>query len=282
MGQALPIIVKLLDGCDAGIANNTYVDDEPDFDDGGMGRVMMVISANDYKSTKNPLTCTRDAASMQELCQACGITQVRTLLDNENTKQNVAGAIASMAQQCGPMDTFIFYYSGHGTGVDDIDGDEADGQDEAYCFVDSDGGISYNTIMRDDEFAQLILDNTSEDTNVLIISDCCHSGTICDFGTSDWMNRRAVSMSGCADSQTSKDVGGGVFTHCLLYAIQDLQQQGDTGYSVAHLYNKVLDEKDSRFGHIQDQNIALQWAPGFRPKKMQTPLEPRGPYSHSQ
>mmetsp|Transcript_41486 Transcript_41486/g.95362 ORF Transcript_41486/g.95362 Transcript_41486/m.95362 type:complete len:290 (-) Transcript_41486:75-944(-) len=273
-------VVHLLDGCDMGMIMNDYIeDDEPDYDmPFGMTRVL--ISANDYRSTKNPLTCTQDARSMQKLLQQCGISDVTVLLDNDNTKGRVVGAIQNVAARCAPGETFVFYYSGHGTQVEDLDGDEDDGKDEAFCFVDENGRVSHDTLMTDDEFRELLISSTDEDTNVFIISDCCHSGTIADFGTSDWIGRRAVSMSGCADSQTSKDVGGGVFTHCLLYAIELLAERGETDCSVAHLYNTVLDMRSMRYGHIPDQDIALQWAPHFRPQRMQSPFQPRGDFVH--
>lgn len=38
-----------------------------------------------------------------------------------------------MAASCEPGDFFVVYYSGHGTNVEDQDGDEEDGNDEALC-----------------------------------------------------------------------------------------------------------------------------------------------------
>jgi len=112
--------------------------------------------------------------------------------------------------------------------------------------------------MTDDDFADLITETVHPDVNILIICDCCHSGTIGDFEDPCWDNFKAVSTSGCKDSQTSGDTGqGGIFTHALLLAIQDFADNGDSDYSVGQLYNIQLDKDDETFDSKQD--ITLNW-----------------------
>merc|ERR1719240_738751 len=97
-----------------------------------------------------------------------------SLYNNQGNKDNVLRAIQSMGQRCGP-----------GASVPDKDGDEVDGKDEALCLVTPDGKIDWNGFMTDDELAAAMTTNIDEDAKIIILSDCCHSGTICDFRTAD-------------------------------------------------------------------------------------------------
>mmetsp|Transcript_52379 Transcript_52379/g.152254 ORF Transcript_52379/g.152254 Transcript_52379/m.152254 type:complete len:300 (+) Transcript_52379:72-971(+) len=260
---------------------NEHVDDTPAYDDsapnaGGSGQVYVVICALDYKQTSNPLTCSIDGRNMETLVRSCGVPQenVTAMYDEQCTKENVAAVVQQVGGQCGAGDYFIFYYSGHGTNVQDISGDEDDGEDEAFCFVTADGQINLDSCLTDDDFAELMTSSLDAEVKTLIITDCCHSGTIADFNTGDWGDRQAISMTGCLDDQTSGDIGkGGIFTHSMLLAIGEMKQEDPDGdYSVAKLYNKTVDKDDEVFHSKQD--ITMQCSPGFRPNSMAWPLVP--------
>merc|ERR1712187_540954 len=151
-----------------------------------------------------------------------------------------------------------FFFAGHGTQLKDKDDKESspggdmdaggDAMDEAYCFQDSKGQISYSTCLKDDDFAILLTKNLKADVKAVILSDCCHSDTICDFGKPIWDGFDAISISGCKDEQTSGDTGrGGIFTHSMLLAIEKLSAAKDQskwdlqeGYSVEFLYDATL------------------------------------------
>lgn len=200
------------------------------------------------------------------------------MYDEQCTKQNVLQAIADVGAKCGEGDYFVFYYSGHGTNLQDVSGDEADGQDEAFCFVTPDGQINFNSCLSDDDFATAITGAVDADAKVIILTDCCHSGTIADFHNGDWAERKAVSITGCLDGQTSGDIGrGGIFTHSMLMAIAELQREGEDEYSVGKLYNKTLQKDDEKFNSKQD--ICLQCSPGHLPNQMAWPLIPQQPYT---
>jgi hypothetical protein len=57
--------------------------------------------------------------------------------------------------------------------------------------------------LRDDDFAKLVTGSVHADTNVLILADCCHSGTVADLNKPLWQGYRVASISGCTDKQTS-------------------------------------------------------------------------------
>ena len=139
----------------------------------------------------------------------------------------------------------ITYYTGHGTQLDSNDAQENDNKDEAYYFED--GTVSDNVL------AQHLMDNkTNESLRCLLLSDCCHSGTIWDLNKSG-MPANIMSISAAKDSQTAKqtEVEGdeqGIFT---FYFFKFLEQ--DKTLTPNQLQEKML-QYLSKF----DQNFTKQ------------------------
>jgi hypothetical protein len=119
------------------------------------------------------------------------------LLLNENaTKNNITTALEYMAGIVRPEDYFLFSWSGHGTAVNDTDGDEAqrypgDSLDEVICPYDmmkvNDAWINMIT---DDELGSYFSNITCK--GMTLIFDCCLSGgmvnrTGTNGGVQDWM-----------------------------------------------------------------------------------------------
>jgi hypothetical protein len=104
----------------------------------------------------------------------------------------------------------ITYYTGHGTQENKGDPSEVDGKNEAYYFEDG--------IVNDDTLAQHVKLNKKLDSlRIILLSDCCHSGSIWDL-TTPGMPPNCMSISAAKDSQTAKqtDVEGaeqGIFTY---------------------------------------------------------------------
>lgn len=112
------------------------------------------------------------------------------------------------------LDLAWIHYSGHGGFVKDASNDEDDGMDE--CLVPSD----YETrgVILDDEIND-VLSHFNPKTRVILVFDCCHSGTIADmmYSYSGGMmkkNKKAsvkgpmgpvIALSGCLDDQTAAD-----------------------------------------------------------------------------
>ena len=132
------------------------------------------------------------------------------------------------------LDTVWIHYSGHGTGVRDLDGDEADGRDEA--IVPSDFNLA--GVITDDHIHQIVR-RFNRNTKVICVFDCCHSGSMLDLqfkymngdfkkDTSKAMDNRVLMISGCMDSQTSADAYNvmnrhrfsGALTSCMLLAYE--------------------------------------------------------------
>jgi hypothetical protein len=97
------------------------------------------------------------------------------------------------------------YYSGHGAQVKDTSGDEADGLDEVMVF---DQGY-----IRDDDLASVLRSTCRGKCKVVLIADCCRSGTLWDVPEEIAVAEKTfpaniLSLSASADSQTSKQTAG--------------------------------------------------------------------------
>lgn len=128
----------------------------------------------DYRGTSNQLAgCVNDAIDWHlRFRGACAGGDTIKLLDSDATKVNIVASLRRILALLKAGDTAIITFSGHGTHLPDRDGDEADGQDEALCPHD----LTKNLIL-DDEL-RVILSARDPSSRVLLITDCCHSGTI--------------------------------------------------------------------------------------------------------
>jgi len=168
---------------------------------------------------------------------------------NDNSKNDLYPTKANMLKQLNSLIDFanknkdsevrlFLSYSGHGTNMEDTNGDEADGYDEALCPVDCDT----NGFIVDDDIKAQFIDKLPENVKLMIFIDACHSGTICDLKYNYFANAvnkkmsetkcEVVMISGCTDKQTSadafindfktkKNTYQGAMTASFLYNYQD-------------------------------------------------------------
>ena len=145
------------------------------------------------------------------------------LLNDHATKQSITDALVHMASVVGPNDIFLFSWSGHGTEVNDTDGDESshgvnDTTDEAICPYDIVKVNNYTklNVLTDDELGHYFSNITCK--GMCLIFDCCLSGDMVDrdttnqtTGVSDASSQAsAFTEAFCADLQGPKstDVNG--------------------------------------------------------------------------
>lgn len=117
--------------------------------------------------------CCNDARVWESTLQRFGF-DTELLLDPP--RQALFGAIEALFIQARPGDEIVLQYAGHGTQVDDLDGDEArgdtPGKDEALCPLDfADGAL-----LIDDDIGALI-DGLAAGVRLTVFMDCCHSGS---------------------------------------------------------------------------------------------------------
>lgn len=251
------------------------------------GEVHMLITGIDYTGDQtwagqNPLDTRYGFDIMVDLAQKCNVATIKTLWNREVTKEGLTAAIEEVGALCGPEDYFIIYYTGHGDLLVDDDQDELSGKDSALCLLGPDGNVEprEEVWMRDDDFVDAIVDSVEPSVKVMVLADCCHSGTLLDLRTSEFPAREqtCISITGCEDSQTSAGTGkGGLFTRSMSRAVQGLQEDGEEDYMVSKLYNRTLEEyKAHKFpGHSQDITIHGCM---LRPTELPWPLIPTEPY----
>lgn len=163
--------------------------------------------------------CINDTISMKErLIASYGfrgedIEIINDTTEKKPTKQNIITGLNSLIANSKPGDTLVFLYSGHGSNLKDRNKDEWDGFDELIVPLD------FNYIV-DDEILGIVK-NVKKGVNMLMIFDCCNSGSIVDlkYQYLDTMKRTSltinnvskelqgniVCISGCQDNQTSAD-----------------------------------------------------------------------------
>ncbi len=145
----------------------------------------LLVGVDDYapegESNSDLYSCETDAYLMREvLVEKYGFAQsnVRVLLSlypgEEATGENIVNAFREhLIDQAESDDVVVFYFSGHGTRVDDISGDEIDGYDEALCPADV---TETNEVLTDDQL-DFLLGQLRTD-HVTVIADSCHAGTV--------------------------------------------------------------------------------------------------------
>ncbi len=111
--------------------------------------------------------CEFDAEDMTDIAAAVGY-ETTTLLTANATRKAVTDAIAKAAKASKPGDIFLMSYAGHGGQVTDFNGDEEDMLDETLCLHDGQ--------LIDDEL-YVLWSQFPADVRVLLVYDCCHSGT---------------------------------------------------------------------------------------------------------
>jgi hypothetical protein len=222
---------------------------------------------------------------------ACCVNSVVKLYDENANKKVCISAIEKLIKKCQPGDYFIFYFAGHGANLVDIDGDEGPGGfDDALCLPTAEGKLSCKDAnghnpdwLSDDELAVVLNTSMRKGVNVLLLCDCCHSGTIADFKSASWSDYRGVSISACRDDQLAQEsdvFGGGLMTCSMLKAIQDLRDKGIEDYSCSQLFNMICEvhERDGGFqtkGKLPE-DIQLGFSPALGgPENMAWPLIPQ-------
>jgi hypothetical protein len=167
------------------------------------------------------------------------------------TRENIINALKTLVANSASCSEIWFHYSGHGTFQTDRNGDESDKRDEALVPCD----FSKAGIILDDELFDII---RMARCRMIIMLDCCHSGSGCDlqyaFEYANGTFRKSVNnakvianpniimMSGCKDVQTSADAFDnntkefvGAFTNSLLECLRASQHNIDT----MKLYNNI-------------------------------------------
>lgn len=95
------------------------------------------------------------------------------------TKRNICQSIEWLVSSARRGDVIFFAFSGHGSSVHDLNGDEADGQDE--ILIPCDMTWENKEWILDDWLSQKFHDELPDGVHCVCVYDCCSSGTIADL-----------------------------------------------------------------------------------------------------
>lgn len=143
-----------------------------------MAKKALLVGINDYPGTQNDLQgCVNDITNVYDvLVKYFGFASADiVLLSNARArKAAILDGLKSLLGGAQAGDSLVFHYSGHGSQVRDLEGDELDdGKDEVICPFDfnwTDGFI------KDDDLAGLIT-GLKKGVRLEVLLDSCHSGT---------------------------------------------------------------------------------------------------------
>ena len=155
------------------------------------------------------------------------------------------------------------FYTGHGASIRDTNHDEDDGYDEVLVF-DEDH-------IPDDVLADYVKEDANGVAKVILLNDCCHSGTIWDIPTDpeekNYFPANIICLSAANDSQQAKQGRNGV---------------NDQGFFTFLLFQEVRRNKSITPKDIQakittelskyNQNVVIT---PTRPELLEQPLFPQ-------
>ena len=136
----------------------------------------LLIGINNYKAVPHLMGSLNDVAAIQQiLITRWGFepSNIKTLTEQAATRAAILAALRELVHESGPNDTVFVHFSGHGSQVQDLDGDEDDGLDET--LVPYDGRTPGVPDIVDDELDRIFAGLHAGAT--LIVLDSCHSGT---------------------------------------------------------------------------------------------------------
>ena len=263
----------------------------------------LVVGVGIYKNIEHPLQgIPIDIKNIKTILDALHIPKknIQVLEDKGATLYNVRKAFTNYIKSNKNREDniFIFYFSGHGLQVKDLDGDEEDGKDEAsvlYDFNANEKKVISKGILLDDELYTLL---TKIKSKKILIFDKCHSGSSYrsltigfekvvkgDFFLSKTFAKRInslpqaenpllanVVLSATEDKETAEDsLMGGLFTRSLLEGIVYNKAKNSKGIVTLDSLEKFCDSNVLRLAvYIKKNNKGYEelrgaFHPLFRP-----------------
>ncbi len=219
----------------------------------------LVVGVSKYQDTSLTLKYARNDAELVSdfLVGPCvGIQRehLRTLYDQDATRENVIGALSELLKRSGKDDLVILYFAMHGVS-------DPEGGDDIYflCHDSKLQNLEASALSRG-SLEKLIRKSDTE--RILVIADACHAGML---GTSGIGKRdpapagyallkkiseiegKGVTFFSAADaneySQERADLGHGVFTYHLIEGLKGKADQNGDGFVVLQEIEEYTYEK---------------------------------------
>lgn len=203
---------------------------------------------------------------------------VQVLVDATATREGILEALRKVAQSTGPNDVLYVHYSGHGSQVQDLNGDEKDDQlDETILPVN--GRTEGIPDITDDELDEIF--SKLKTPHAVFVFDSCHSGTVTrgvavrtrfvppdtrvnlyksqavrTRGVVPLLSQRYVLLTGAASNQQALDgpVNGkfhGFFTYSLFQSLTT----GSANASPRDVYRGIQHELGKIKSHLKRRNM---------------------------
>ncbi|KAK6100008.1 hypothetical protein MT418_001379 [Batrachochytrium dendrobatidis] len=153
------------------------------------GRKKGLLIGINYFRTPNELRgCINDVHNMKTfLCSKWGfndaqdnmviLTDDQTNMHFQPTRYNIIEAMKWLIRGSQPGDSLFLHYSGHGSRVEDLNGDESDGYDSTICPIDYQRAGE----IIDDEMNDILVKPLPMGVRLTAVFDCCHSGSALDL-----------------------------------------------------------------------------------------------------
>ena len=220
--------------------------------------------------------CINDVTDCRTLIQTWGFKPENITFMTDDSKgalypnaYNITYQLNAFCSKLKPGDKGIIYYSGHGTRIRDVSGDEASGYDSCIVPVD----FRKVGVINDDTISYY-RNKIPTGVNVFCVFDSCNSGTVMDlrynlfdtsyrkditvklkgFDYSEWTRRQMVSvnpkqedtkcdiisLTSCRDDQTAMDLGrNGALTSAFLQTIKRYTSGGKPTLQLQHILQNV-------------------------------------------
>ncbi|MBS4012135.1 MAG: caspase family protein [Bacteroidetes bacterium] len=150
-------------------------------------RALIIANGSyDFQLTKwSPISSANDVPIIKEALISQGFKDLDIEVVMDADKSTMKRAFEDLIKKTKKGDVVYFHFSGHGQQIQDDNGDEVDGYDEALIPIDAHlrftpGVYEGENHFRDDllgEYLEQIRKNAGPSGNVLVVIDACHSGT---------------------------------------------------------------------------------------------------------
>ena len=144
-----------------------------------MAKKALLVGVNKYKYVRPLNGCVNDVRNMADILTSFygfSADEIRTIVDESVTRNNLMNRFDWLLDDVKEGDLLLFHFSGHGSQIQDRDGDELeDDLDEILCLYDMDFR-NPDSYLPDDDFNDII-DRLPKGVFLTVCIDSCHSGT---------------------------------------------------------------------------------------------------------
>lgn len=146
----------------------------------------LIIAIGDYPKETDwkPISSVNDIPLIKNALVKQGFNYIDSIKNEQATKEGIIKAFESLTARVKKGDIVVIHISSHGQQIDDNNGDELDGYDEAIVAYGapmySDDGYQGENHLRDEELGELLDNirvNIGSTGDLLVFLDACHSGT---------------------------------------------------------------------------------------------------------